>query len=217
MNGPCKAKLGSEAGYSLPNITIELAAYTAFGFQRDPINCSHGVRSARQLMAPFAVDIDMEIKEATPGDAEVLAGIIRQGFRDVADRLALTQENCPKHPSNYTAEWIASDLQRGVRYYLLECRGEAVGCVALEMATDDLFYLERLAVLPCHRRQGFGTTLVRHGLAQAKTAGARKVSVGITADHVELKAWYRGLGFVEEGIKEFAHLPFRVAFLIRTL
>lgn len=159
----------------------------------------------------------MEINEATPADAEVVAGIIREAFRDVADRFALTAENCPKHPSNCVAEWILRDLTRGVGYYSMQTGGNLAGCVALEIVDGDVAYLERLAVLPSHRTRGFGAALVGHALAQATAAGAHEVSVGIIAEHVELKAWYGRLGFVENSTKSFPHLPFRVAFLSRTL
>jgi len=43
--------------------------------------------------------------------------------------------------------------------------------------------------------------------------GAAEVSVGIIAKHVELREWYRRLGFVESGSKAFSHLPFEVAYL----
>jgi len=159
----------------------------------------------------------MKIKEATPQDGESLAGIIREGFQDVADRFALTARNCPKHPSNCTPEWISEDFERGVRYYLLEAGHAPAGCVGLEFRDERMAFVERLAVLPPWRRQGLATALLRHVLGEARESGARKVSVGIIAAHGELAAWYRGMGFAEVGTKEFPHLPFRVAFLERTL
>jgi ribosomal protein S18 acetylase RimI-like enzyme len=91
------------------------------------------------------------ITEASEGDAELLARLIRESFADVARRFGLTPENSPTHPSNCQPEWIRVAFARGVTYYLLRASGQAAGCVALERVDDDKCYLERLAVLPAYR------------------------------------------------------------------
>lgn len=159
----------------------------------------------------------MKIRNATQTDIDLLTKIIRISFRDVAVRFGLTLENCPKHPSNCTAQWIQKDLEKGVFYYILENEDETIGCVALEMAEKDLAYLERLAVLPQKRKQGLGRTLVDYVLNQANQSGAKNISIGIIAAQDELKKWYKKIGFVERETKEFAHLPFLVTFMNRTL
>ena len=40
------------------------------------------------------------IREARRSEAGLLADIISRANQDVAQRLGLTPENCPKHPSN---------------------------------------------------------------------------------------------------------------------
>lgn len=156
---------------------------------------------------------DIVIRQAVDGEAPVLASIIRQAFHDVALRFNLTPENCPKHPSNCTDDWIIRDWQRGVVYYLLELGGLFAGCVAMERAGQGLIYLERLAVLPDYRRGGFGKRLVDHVFCQAKAMGAERMGIGIIAAQDDLKAWYRQIGFSEKDTKHFDHLPFDVTFL----
>ncbi len=153
------------------------------------------------------------IRAANSVDVPLLSSLIRVSFRDVAERFALTVENCPKHPSNCTDEWIENDLARGVAYYILEHDGAPVGCVALEKANPDLCFLERLGVLPQSRRKGFGKALVDHVFAEARVSGAKQISIGIISDDTELKLWYQRIGFVEKETKEFAHLPFLVSFM----
>jgi GNAT superfamily N-acetyltransferase len=159
------------------------------------------------------VDQSITIRDAASEDAAVLAGLIRESFRNVAVRFGLTPENCPKHPSNCTTVWIESDRSRGVRYFILSQNGESIGCVGLESPSPDLCYLERLAVLPGKRLRGFGRMLAEHALACARAGGARKVSIGIIADQTELKRWYADLGFAEVQTKTFQHLPFKVSFM----
>jgi ribosomal protein S18 acetylase RimI-like enzyme len=154
-----------------------------------------------------------KIRSCTKEDAQVLGEIIRRSFRDVAERFGLTQENAPRHPSNCTADWIRKDMERGVNYFAIENADHVVGCVALERANRDVCYLERLAVLPDHRRRGFGKAMVDHVLSEAKRLGVNCVSIGIMAEYTELKDWYRRLAFVEEGSKEFRNLPFGVTIM----
>lgn len=153
------------------------------------------------------------IRNASDQDIELLSDVIRRSYADVARRFGLTAANCPKHPSNCTVEWIRRDLARNLRYFILDVGGEAVGCAALEKVDDSLCYLERLCVLPQHRRKGYGRILAAHVLAQAGAGGAARVGIGIIADQVELKQWYQAIGFVEGESRHFAHLPFRVTFL----
>jgi N-acetylglutamate synthase-like GNAT family acetyltransferase len=154
-----------------------------------------------------------KIRTCTEKDAQVLAEIIRSSFRDVAERLSLTQENAPRYASNCTADWIRKDMEDGVTYFVIENEEHVVGCVAFEQANSQVCYLERLAVLPNQRRRGFGKGLVEHTLSEARLLGVNYISIGIIAEQTELKNWYKKLGFVEGESKEFPHLPFRVTFM----
>ena len=86
-------------------------------------------------------EMDITIREATREDAEVVVHIVRSSFRDVAERFNLDRENAPTHPSNCQPDWIRSDLNRGVFYYLLYAQGSAAGCVALELASRRVEYV----------------------------------------------------------------------------
>lgn len=155
----------------------------------------------------------MHVRTANADDISMLAEMIRLSFRDVAKRFNLTLENCPKHPSNCTNEWIEGDFARGVTFYVLEDGGTPAGCVALEKASGDLCYLERLAVLPEHRHKGAGKALVDHVFSQASALGAKQISIGIIADDAPLKQWYKKIGFVEGETRKYEHLPFDVMFM----
>lgn len=155
----------------------------------------------------------IDIKTASTNDNALLCQMIRNSFRDVAEKFNLTPENCPKHPSNYTEEWVQKDFARGVTYFILSQNNVPVGCVALEKANDNLCYLERLAVLPEMRHKGFGRSLVDYVFSQARLIGAKEISIGIIAAQTELNQWYQRIGFVEGETKTFPHLPFQVTFM----
>jgi hypothetical protein len=69
----------------------------------------------------------IQIREANSVDISLLSRLVRQSYRDVADRFKLTPANCPKHPSNCTDEWIENDFARGVNYFILEKKGIPAG------------------------------------------------------------------------------------------
>ncbi len=153
------------------------------------------------------------IKTATIDDGAILSDLIRNSYCDVAQRFDLTPENCPKHPSNCTDDWVRNDFARGVSYFIIEHNGRPAGCAALEIPEPDLGYLERLAVLPADRRQGMGRRLVDHVFNRSKASGVKKISIGIIAAQTDLKRWYQEIGFMEGETKKFEHLPFLVTFM----
>ena len=157
--------------------------------------------------------MEYRIRPCTREDTAALVETIRGAFRDVAERFGLTEGNCPKHPSNCCADWVEKDMDRGVVYYVLENEGRVAGSVALEHVRPGLCNLERLAVLPEHRKRGFGRALVGHVFAEARKLGCTTVRIGVIADQAELKDWYRTFGFAETETRDFAHLPFRVTFM----
>ncbi|MCJ7773432.1 MAG: GNAT family N-acetyltransferase [Desulfobacterales bacterium] len=156
----------------------------------------------------------MHIRQASIDDIPVLIDLIRRSFRDVAKRFGLTRENCPTHPSFYTVDRMKLDFGKNIQYFLIEHNGTVVGCTALEKATPDTCYLERLGVLPKKRRNGFGNALVQHVFSEARSLGAKWISIGIIDDDEELKSWYANIGFLKKETKEFKHLPFLVTFML---
>jgi diamine N-acetyltransferase len=153
------------------------------------------------------------IRKAESREAAILADLIAGSHLDVAQKFNLTPQNCPKHPSNCEDDWIKNDFARGVTYFLLDYVDEPVGCIAIERANQDQFYLERLSVLPGYRHRGFGKVLVDHVLNLARTEGAALVGIGTIAEHTLLTAWYQKLGFLEKETKVFPHIPFTVLFM----
>jgi N-acetylglutamate synthase-like GNAT family acetyltransferase len=159
----------------------------------------------------------IKIRDAGRDEVNLLNTLIRESFRDVAERFGLTLENCPNHPSFSTEERVNSWLDKGVRFFIAECESEPCGCVAVERADREVCYLERLAVLPPYRRRGYGEALVRHVMGVAEDMGASRLEIGIISDQDELWQWYAGVGFAEKGRARFEQLPFEVTFMFADL
>lgn len=159
----------------------------------------------------------MIIRDANEADKEILVTLIRDSFRDVAEKFSLTAENCPKFPAFNAKERVEGDFKKGLKYYILEENGRACGCVALEKAGPDLCYLGRLSVLPLYRNRGFGRALLNHLFEKVEKTGICRIEIGIISKHRKLKNWYKKFGFVQKGTKKFGHLPFTVAFMYKEL
>jgi len=57
-------------------------------------------KGKKQDLTPSVRGMEYRIRPCTREDTAVLAETIRGAFRDVAERFDLTEENCPRHPSN---------------------------------------------------------------------------------------------------------------------
>ena len=153
------------------------------------------------------------IHSASFHDSEIIAFIVSQGNKDVAEKFGLTLEKNSKHPSFYTKEWVLSDIDRGEEYFLYRINGVNCGCVAFEQPNSDISYLNRLSVLPEYRHKGIGEQLVKHVLEYSRKKNIQMVSIGIIAEHNLLKKWYLKLGFIEKETKHFDHLSFDVTYM----
>ncbi len=157
------------------------------------------------------------IREVTDDELLRSAKVIRDSFRTVASELGLTRENTPRHPSFSTVRQLRKNIEKGVEFFGLFLGDNQAGFVAVEKADDNLFYMERLAVLPLYRHEGFGKELVSFVFDHVRSRGGKKLSIGIIDKQTVLKDWYKGMGFRETGIRDFPHLPFRVCFMEKDL
>lgn len=157
--------------------------------------------------------MDKKIQPASFHDSEMIAFIVSQGNKDVAEKFELTINNNPKHPSFYTKEWVWADLDRGEEYFLYQSNGVYCGCVAFEQPGSGVSYLNRLSVLHEYRHGGIGKQLVNYIIEYSRTKNIQLVSIGIIAEHILLKNWYLKLGFIEKETKHFDHLPFDVTYM----
>jgi GNAT superfamily N-acetyltransferase len=157
--------------------------------------------------------MDKRIQPAIFHDAEIIAFIISQANKDVAEKFELTIDNNPKHPSFYTREWVRADFDRGEEYFYYQSNGVYCGCVAFEQPGSGISYLNRLSVLPEYRHCGIGKQLVNYIIEYSRIKNIQFVSIGIIAEHTLLKNWYLNLGFIENETKHFDHLPFDVTYM----
>jgi len=155
------------------------------------------------------------IRELTKAELIRSAKVIRDSFKPVAIDFSLTKENCPTHPSFTKVRQLYELWDKGVKLFGLFLGDRQIGFVAIEKANEDLYYMEKLAVLPKYQHKNYGEELARFVFDYIGKRGGQKLSVGIIDGHTVLKHWYKGLGFKEVGTQEYRHLPFKVCFMER--
>lgn len=154
-----------------------------------------------------------DIRPTTREDLPHSLSVIRSSFNTVAVEMNLTIDNCPGHTAFTTMEKLL-DLHGKATCFGLYVDGTQIGFVAAEKVGDgEIYYLDKLAVLPDKRHKGYGAQLVMCVLGYAAGHGAKIVSLGMIDSHTVLKEWYRSLGFQEKGTRKFDHLPFTVCFM----
>jgi len=161
--------------------------------------------------------MDGHIRRATKEEYPLVAALIRSSYKDVAVRFHLKAKDCPAHPAFCTEESVRTSAAKGEEFYILMDDSRAVGCVALERANRDVFYMERLSILPEYRSRGYGSRLVNFCIRLARKRAARRVVVGVIADQMELIEWHRSLGFRFKQYARFHDLPYSIAFMYNDL
>jgi diamine N-acetyltransferase len=139
--------------------------------------------------------------------------IIQDAFTTVREDLDLTKENCPTHPSFMTLEKLIELTEKEVHFFGLYEPDRQIGFAAIEKASDTVYYLEKLSVLPEFRHHGYGKQLMDFVFDYVKKCNGKKISIAVVNEQKILKDWYIQYGFKKTGTKTFEHLPFTVCFL----
>jgi diamine N-acetyltransferase len=147
---------------------------------------------------------------------ECSVAVIRDSFKTVAVEFGLNESNCPTHPSLITLDRLL-ELGNRAEMFGLFLDDSQIGFVAIEKADGGVYYLDKLAVLPEYRHQGYGRKLVEFVVDHVAERAGEKVSLGMIDESIVLKNWYKELGFEETGTKKFDHLPFTACFMDRIL
>lgn len=157
---------------------------------------------------------DERIRNAGQADLATIAMLVSESNKSVAAEFGLNAQNCPRHPSLCTESWVEAEIARGERYFILEnSSSDATGCVAYERPGPRRAYLNRLSVLPQHRRAGAGARLVQHVVAHARSESVEMISIGVIGEYAALQQWYAKLGFEAGETRHFEHLPFSVRYM----
>ena len=152
-------------------------------------------------------------------DLSVVVQVLNESHATVAEEFHFTKETNPSNNAFIDAAALKSQLSKGLDLFAMLDENQWVGCIAIEksLKEQDTFYIEKVSVIPCARHKGYGVRLMDFALSRIMGLGGKRVSIALIDSNSRLKKWYSSQGFKETGIKDFAHLPFRVCFMSKEL
>lgn len=157
--------------------------------------------------------MNYEIKPVGQDQLEACADVIRRSFMTVAEEFGITKENTPTNGAFIQKERLMEEQAKGQFLYGAFRDTELVGYMQLEKNSEELYFLQKVAVLPEYRHQGLGKKLLDFAKQQVCQKGGNKMSIGIVEENTILKNWYLEYGFIHTGTRKFEHLPFTVGFM----
>ncbi len=148
-----------------------------------------------------------------------LVRVLRRSFGTVAEAFGLTVDNAPTNPAFMTIEKFQAYVEKHVELLGLFQDRNLIGTVAIEPSrdNDNVYYIERLAVVPEQRHQRHGSILMTYAIDRIRERGGSTASIGIINQNIILKEWYKSQGFKETGCRRFSHLPFEVCFMSKEI
>ncbi len=157
--------------------------------------------------------MDYEIREVKEHELEECAAVIREGFLTVAKEFGITKENVPTNGAFIQVERLIEERAKGNIMYAVVYGDKIIGYMHLERNTPELYFLQKLVVLPSYRHMGIGRKLIDFAKEKVSEWQGNKISIGIIEENTVLKNWYLSCGFEPTGTKKFEHLPFTVGFM----
>lgn len=70
---------------------------------------------------------------------------------------------------------------------------------------------------PVEPERGYGGALVAHAVEEVRRAGGGTICIGAMYENRKLVRWYERQGFSITGTRKFAHLPFVVCFMEKSV
>jgi len=134
----------------------------------------------------------MQARIATAGDAETLTALINAAF--VVEQFFI-------YGDRVNVQMVREFLTKGT-FLIGDDASGVVGCVYTELR-GNRGYLGLLSVDPARQKGGFGRLLVEAAEAYCRERGCIAMDLRVVNLRQELPAFYRRLGYVDNGTEEF--------------
>jgi len=145
----------------------------------------------------------MHISPAAASDLPAVANLVNSAYRGESSRRGWTTEADYLGGQRADAQILQHDLADKPDAMLLTLRDEAdgplLGCVWLEPANDEAWYLGMLTVRPDLQDRKLGRTMLEAAEAKAKALGARRIIMTVVQIRGALIAWYERRGYAATG------------------
>lgn len=152
--------------------------------------------------------------------SQLIAGIIREAFKEQAAILSISRQKYPNYAAFETADRVNERIKRmDEKLVIAYLDGMPIGTVRFSTDSNDgqTGHINRLAVLPIYRGNKYGWQLLDFAEKQLFELGIKYIEIDMVAEFKELERFYENLGYVKISKKKFDTLPFEVLFLKKEL
>ncbi len=122
-------------------------------------------------------------------DINDITTVIKAAFSEYTNKL-----KPPSSAEKKSPEVVRQELE--TRYALVATDNEQLVGSVFYQQKDNSVYIDRLAVLPSHQKQGIATQLMQEVEFRARDLGATSVSLSVRLVLEKQQAFYKKLGFV---------------------
>ena len=148
---------------------------------------------------------------------EKVHNVITQSFSTVAQDFHFTKESVPHFPAFITVDVIDKQMKNGLVLFVYIDSGQVLGSVGIKETENNIYKIERLAVLPDQRHNKIGQTLMNYAINRIKENNGKVAKVEIVYENITLKKWYENQGFQVIAVDVYENLPFKVGVLTKEL
>lgn len=159
--------------------------------------------------------IKINIRLLEKDELNICLNVIINSFKTVADKLNITNENCPGNSAYLELNDLNNYFDKGYKFYGL-FKKELIGCIVVEKKSDVRYKIRLLSVLEENRHEGFGKILIEFVENLVIPLGCKKIQLGMIYENRVLRDWYESLGFEIEKIKKYRKNDFKVAYMFKT-
>lgn len=141
------------------------------------------------------------------------AKTISQSFMTVAKDFDISKKDCPRYAAYINHNKLKASRAKGDKLFGFYLNKKQIGFVSLEKATDTVWYLMKLSVLPEYRKNGYGEKLMDFVINHVKKNNGKLISTGVMDKNQKLKNWFKKFGFEEGSKRDYDHIPFTICFM----
>ncbi|MDQ1281025.1 MAG: hypothetical protein QG670_2289 [Thermoproteota archaeon] len=151
--------------------------------------------------------------------SEVVARTIRESFKNQALELELTVEKHSGYAAFETSQKVNKRIKRGEHVVLAYVGEKPVGTITFSVDSEQPVngWIERLAVLPEFRRNGYGRELMGYAEEQLMKEGVARVELAIVKQFKHLQDFYEQLGYMPTETMKYEFLPFEILYMEKHL
>jgi len=150
-------------------------------------------------------------------DCDTITEVLKKAFMTVAINFGFTKENAPRFPAFIAPEYIEKQLNSGLKIFGHYIEDQIAGCAGYSYYKDQIYFIERLAVLPEYRHMGIGRKLMEFAENKIRENNGKIAEIHVIDKNTILREWYKNLGYHEIRTDELKSMPYNSVVMIKEL